>query len=50
MVFVNRIASVIHSCVNEFFGNPNKNIGPVTHFECRFELFRLVSDKAKPSC
>lgn len=27
MVFVNRIASVIHSCVNEFFGNPNKNIG-----------------------
>ena len=28
MVFVNRIASVIHSCVNEFFGNPNKNIGP----------------------
>eukprot|EP00931_Biecheleriopsis_adriatica_P055292 TRINITY_DN32647_c0_g1_i2.p1 TRINITY_DN32647_c0_g1~~TRINITY_DN32647_c0_g1_i2.p1 ORF type:complete len:991 (-),score=185.92 TRINITY_DN32647_c0_g1_i2:95-2998(-) len=27
MVFVNRIAGVIHSCVNEFFGNPNKNIG-----------------------
>jgi len=27
MVFVNRIAAVIHSCVNEFFGNPNKNIG-----------------------
>ncbi|CAE8620397.1 unnamed protein product, partial [Polarella glacialis] len=27
MVFVNRIAGVVHSCVNEFFGNPNKNIG-----------------------
>jgi len=27
MVFVNRIAAVIHSCVNEYFGNPNKNVG-----------------------
>mmetsp|Transcript_91581 Transcript_91581/g.144750 ORF Transcript_91581/g.144750 Transcript_91581/m.144750 type:complete len:956 (-) Transcript_91581:109-2976(-) len=27
MVFVNRIAGVVHSCINEFFGNPNKNIG-----------------------
>ena len=32
MVFVNRIASVIHSCVNEFFGNPNKNIGALALF------------------
>jgi len=27
MVFVNRIAGVVHSCVHEFFGSPNKNIG-----------------------
>jgi len=27
MLFVNRIASVVHSCINEFFGSPNKNIG-----------------------
>jgi len=27
MVFVNRIASVVHSCVNDFFGNPNQNVG-----------------------
>merc|ERR1719326_1998104 len=27
MVFVNRIASVVHTSVNEFFGSPNKNIG-----------------------
>eukprot|EP00928_Gymnodinium_smaydae_P013839 TRINITY_DN15021_c0_g1_i3.p1 TRINITY_DN15021_c0_g1~~TRINITY_DN15021_c0_g1_i3.p1 ORF type:complete len:334 (-),score=79.30 TRINITY_DN15021_c0_g1_i3:87-1088(-) len=27
MVFVNRIAGVVHSCINEFFGHPNKNIG-----------------------
>jgi len=27
MVFVNRIANVVHSCVHEFFGSPNKNIG-----------------------
>lgn len=27
MVFVNRIAGVVHSCINEFFGSPNKNIG-----------------------
>jgi len=27
MVFVNRIASVVHSCVNDFFGSPNQNVG-----------------------
>jgi len=27
MVFVNRIAGVVHSCIQEFFGSPNKNIG-----------------------
>jgi len=27
MIFVNRIASVVHSCINEFFGSPNRNIG-----------------------
>lgn len=27
MIFVNRIAAVVHSCANEFFGNPNKNFG-----------------------
>lgn len=27
MLFVNRIAGVVHSCINEFFGSPNKNIG-----------------------
>jgi len=27
MVFVNRIACVVHTSVNEFFGSPNKNIG-----------------------
>merc|ERR1719433_2475219 len=27
MVFVNSIAAVVHSCANEFFGSPNKNIG-----------------------
>jgi len=27
MVFVNRIAGVVHSCIDEFFGSPNKNIG-----------------------
>jgi class 3 adenylate cyclase len=27
MVFVNRIAQVVHSCVHEFFGNPNQNVG-----------------------
>merc|ERR1712087_817704 len=27
MVFVNRIANVVHTCVNDFFGCPNKNIG-----------------------
>jgi class 3 adenylate cyclase len=27
MVFVNRIAGVVHSCISEFFGSPNKNTG-----------------------
>jgi len=27
MLFVNRIASVVHSCITEFFGSPNKNMG-----------------------
>eukprot|EP00446_Apocalathium_sp_SHHI-4_P031791 CAMPEP_0177246774 /NCGR_PEP_ID=MMETSP0367-20130122/51196_1 /TAXON_ID=447022 ORGANISM="Scrippsiella hangoei-like, Strain SHHI-4" /NCGR_SAMPLE_ID=MMETSP0367 /ASSEMBLY_ACC=CAM_ASM_000362 /LENGTH=948 /DNA_ID=CAMNT_0018698831 /DNA_START=55 /DNA_END=2901 /DNA_ORIENTATION=- len=27
MVFVNRIAGVVHSCINDYFGSPNKNIG-----------------------
>merc|ERR1719401_263775 len=27
MLFVNHIAEVVHSCINEFFGSPNKNIG-----------------------
>jgi len=27
MLFVNRIAGVVHTCINEFFGSPNKNIG-----------------------
>lgn len=27
MVFVNHIASVIHSCINEFYGSPNMNTG-----------------------
>jgi len=27
MVFVNRIAGVVHSCINEFFGSPNQNVG-----------------------
>lgn len=27
MVFVNRIASVVHSCVNDFYGSPNQNVG-----------------------
>lgn len=26
-IFVNGIASIVHSCVDEFFGNPNKNVG-----------------------
>merc|ERR1719401_741544 len=27
MLFVNHIAEVVHSCINEFFGSPNKNVG-----------------------
>jgi len=27
MVFVNRIAGVVHTCIHEFFGSPNKNVG-----------------------
>jgi len=27
MLFINRIAGVVHSCTNEFFGSPNKNVG-----------------------
>jgi class 3 adenylate cyclase len=27
MVFVNRIAGVVHTVINEFFGSPNQNIG-----------------------
>jgi len=27
MVFVNRVAGVVHSCINEFFGSPNQNVG-----------------------
>merc|ERR1719197_577305 len=27
MVFVNRIAGVVHSCITDFFGSPNKNVG-----------------------
>merc|ERR1739845_317630 len=27
MVFVNRIAGVVHTCINEFFGSPNQNVG-----------------------
>lgn len=27
MVFVNRIAGVVHSCIHEFFGSPNQNVG-----------------------
>jgi class 3 adenylate cyclase len=27
MLFVNRIAGVVHSCANEFYGSPNKNVG-----------------------
>mmetsp|Transcript_99190 Transcript_99190/g.175907 ORF Transcript_99190/g.175907 Transcript_99190/m.175907 type:complete len:968 (+) Transcript_99190:131-3034(+) len=27
MIFVNRIAGIVHSCVDEFFGSPNQNVG-----------------------
>jgi len=27
MVFVNRIAAIVHATADEFFGNPNKNVG-----------------------
>mmetsp|Transcript_76970 Transcript_76970/g.120298 ORF Transcript_76970/g.120298 Transcript_76970/m.120298 type:complete len:963 (+) Transcript_76970:85-2973(+) len=27
MVFVNRIAAIVHSSADEYFGNPNKNVG-----------------------
>jgi hypothetical protein len=27
MIFVNRIAGVVHACVNEFFGSPSQNVG-----------------------
>merc|ERR1719218_46002 len=27
MIFVNRIASIVHSFCDEFWGNPNKNVG-----------------------
>merc|ERR1719217_970287 len=27
MLFVNRIAGVVHQCIDDFFGAPNKNIG-----------------------
>lgn len=27
MVFVNRIADVVHSCIHEYFGSPNQNVG-----------------------
>lgn len=27
MLFVNRIAGVVHSCIHDFFGSPNKNVG-----------------------
>jgi len=27
MVFVNRIAAVVHQCIHDFFGSPNKNVG-----------------------
>merc|ERR1740117_1500233 len=27
MIFVNRIAAIVHSLCDEFWGNPNKNVG-----------------------
>jgi len=27
MIFVNAVASVVHNCITEFFGNPNQNVG-----------------------
>lgn len=27
MIFVNRIAGIVHSCIDEFFGSPNQNVG-----------------------
>eukprot|EP00435_Cladocopium_sp_Y103_P041386 s9_g11.t1 len=45
MVFVNRIASVIHSCVNEFFGNPNKNIGEAFLLTWRLSDYSAAKQK-----
>jgi class 3 adenylate cyclase len=54
MVFVNRIAGVVHSCINEFFGSPNKNIGDAfllvwrlsghnSHKQCRLADMAVIS-------
>merc|ERR1719446_1235298 len=36
MIFTNRISSIVHTCVNDFYGSPNKNIG-----DCFLLVWRL---------
>merc|ERR1719191_970324 len=45
MVFVNRIAGVVHSCINEFFGSPNRNIGDAFLLAWRLSGLEKISQR-----
>jgi len=45
MVFVNKIAAVVHSCINEFFGSPNRNIGDAFLLAWRLSGLEKISQR-----
>lgn len=47
MMFVNKVASIVHSTVDEFCGSPNKNIGDSFLVVWKFPDSEIVEDEFK---
>lgn len=47
MLFVNKIASIVHSTVDEFCGSPNKNIGESFLIVWKFPDSEILEDMEK---
>jgi len=48
MQFVNKIASIVHNTVDEFCGNPNKNIGEAFLTVWKFPESEILGDRKHP--
>lgn len=48
MQFVNKIASIVHNTVDEFCGNPNKNIGEAFLMVWKFPESEILGDRKHP--